>query len=92
MTGVTMTETEVRDAITAECDTLKQRLLDKNRRYGNSALEPIRIFSKLDRVEQLRIRLDDKLSRLRSGQGDDDEDVTFDLLGYIILLRIALRP
>jgi len=31
------------------------------------------------------------LSRLRSGQGDDTEDAELDLIGYLILKRIAKR-
>jgi hypothetical protein len=42
-------------------------LLEKNAKYGNSALEPIRCFSRADPVEQIRVRLDDKLSRLMRG-------------------------
>jgi hypothetical protein len=37
-------------------------LLSKNASYGNSALEPVRIFSKADPVEQLKVRLDDKVA------------------------------
>jgi len=64
-------------------------LLEKNRKYGNSALEPIRIFSKADSIEQIKVRIDDKLNRLLSGQMDEDEDVCLDLIGYLILLMIA---
>ena len=64
-------------------------LLDKNRRYGDSALNPVRIFSKATSSEQILVRLDDKLSRLRSSQLDDDEDVINDLIGYLILLKIS---
>ena len=78
-------------AITEECDGIKKMLLQKNRLYGNSALEPVRVFSKAGAVEQIRVRLDDKLSRLASGRADEDEDVTLDLIGYLVLLRIALR-
>lgn len=66
-------------------------LVAKNRRYGDSALEPIRVFSAADPVEQLRVRLDDKLSRMRSAQSDDDEDVLIDLIGYLFLLVLARR-
>lgn len=62
-------------------------LISKNKQYSNSALDPIRIFSKADRTEQLRIRADDKLSRIRNG--DKSEDAVLDLCGYLILLRIA---
>lgn len=77
--------------IAAECDELKQMLLQKNERYGDSALDPVRVFSRCDAVEQLRVRIDDKLSRLSRGSGKEDEDVVSDLLGYLILLRIATR-
>lgn len=64
-------------------------LIDKNRKYGDSALTPIRIFSKAPADEQIRIRLDDKLKRIANQQSDDDEDAELDTLGYIILLKIA---
>lgn len=66
-------------------------LVEKNRKYGNSALNPVRIFSKADAVEQLKVRIDDKLSRVRSGQNDEDEDVMLDLLGYFVLYQIAMN-
>jgi len=62
-------------------------LISKNKKYGNSALEPKRIFSKASAEEQLLVRIDDKLSRM-SNQ-DEDEDVIEDLLGYLVLLKIA---
>lgn len=77
--------------IAEECYALRDLLISKNRKYGNAALEPVRIFSKAPPHEQILVRLDDKISRLRSGQLDDDEDVIQDLLGYLILLRIARR-
>jgi hypothetical protein len=77
--------------IRQECDDIKALLLEKNRRYGNSALAPLRVFSKADGIEQLRVRIDDKLSRIISGQADDSEDVIVDLIGYLILLRVAIQ-
>ncbi len=64
-------------------------LITKNRKYGDSALSPKRIFSRASVVEQIKVRIDDKLSRLTSGQADEDEDVIMDLLGYLVLLCIA---
>jgi hypothetical protein len=64
-------------------------LLEKNRKYGDSALNPSRIFSKSDNVEQIKVRIDDKLSRLRNSQDDEDEDVVGDLIGYLVLLKVA---
>jgi len=66
-------------------------LLRKNRAYGNSALEPVRVFSKASPIEQILVRLDDKLSRLSRGSGPEMEDVEQDILGYLVLLRIARR-
>lgn len=62
-------------------------LIAKNKQYANSALDPIRVFSKADRTEQLRVRADDKLSRIRNG--DTSEDALIDLVGYIVLMKIA---
>ncbi len=64
-------------------------LIAKNKSYGDSALHPTRIFSKSDNVEQILVRIDDKLSRIKNGQewpGDNDID---DLIGYLVLLKIA---
>lgn len=76
-------------AIRAECDKLCEMLLAKNAAYGNSALEPLRIFSRASTEEQILVRLDDKLSRLARGSGKETEDVVSDILGYLILLRVA---
>jgi len=71
---------------------VKELLLEKNRKYGDSALNPTRVFSKADPVEQLLVRIDDKLNRIKQGAGllANDEDVIMDLIGYLILLKIAL--
>jgi hypothetical protein len=76
-------------AIWQACHSIAQMLIDKNIAYGDSALSPVRIFSKSDPAEQLRVRIDDKLSRLMKGTeyiGDNDID---DLIGYLVLLKIA---
>ena len=73
------------------CEELKEMLLDKNRKYGDSALNPQRIFSRADTIEQINVRIDDKLSRLKSRQADEDEDVENDLLGYLILKKVAMK-
>lgn len=72
------------------CDQIKELLIEKNRKYGDSALQPVRIFSKASTLEQLKVRMDDKLSRLRNAQEDEDEDPTTDLIGYLILYKVAL--
>jgi hypothetical protein len=78
-------------AILDECNRVASLLIEKNRAYGNSALEPVRVFSSSDNIEQLNVRIDDKLSRrMRGGkyQGDNDLD---DLIGYLVLLSIAQK-
>ena len=59
-------------------------LEEKNIKYGNSVGDPLRIFSKASVLEQIRVRIDDKLSRIFRGE-NDDEDTIFDLVGYLIL-------
>lgn len=68
---------------------IAEMLIKKNISYGNSALNPVRIFSKADPKEQLMVRLDDKLSRIKNQEsfpGDNDID---DMIGYLILYKIA---
>lgn len=77
--------------IVEECNAIAEMLCDKNRKYGDSALNPVRVFSRCNALEQINVRLDDKLSRLQSAQGDDTEDAELDLIGYLILKRIAKR-
>ena len=84
------TKQETIDAITLVCDELKDFLLEKNESYGNSALDPIRLFSKADPIEQINVRLDDKLSRILRGN-DYGEDVEWDINGYLILKRVYME-
>jgi hypothetical protein len=79
------------ELIAEECDALRDMLLEKNRKYGNSALEPLRIASRASPEELILVRIDDKLSRLKSAQPDDAEDIWQDLLGYIVLLRVCRK-
>ena len=85
-----MEMTPVQAVIAAKCDEIKALLLEKNRKYGNSALSPIRIFSKANSIEQIFVRIDDKINRIRNRQDDEDEDVFFDLAGYLVLLLVAI--
>jgi hypothetical protein len=62
----------------------------KNMKYGNSAIEPKRIFSKASAEEQILVRLDDKMSRLMESKdnGLAKNDVT-DIIGYLILYCVV---
>jgi hypothetical protein len=69
--------------------SIKELLLEKNEKYGNSALEPLGVFSQLSAKEGLLVRIDDKLKRIKNGSLEkDDEDVINDLIGYLVLLKI----
>ena len=71
-------------------DSIEKMLIEKNRKYGNSALEPLGVFSQLSAKQGLLIRIDDKLKRIKNGSLDkDDEDVVNDLIGYLVLLKIS---
>lgn len=85
----TLTQTQY--AIKEVCAELEKLLLDKNRKYGDSAINPIRCFSQASPMEQIKVRMDDKINRIRNQQGDEDEDVIADLAGYCILYMVARK-
>ena len=74
--------------IRAEADAIVAMLIEKNRAYGDSALNPVRVFSRANVLEQLLVRIDAKLARLARGSAAG-EDVESDLLGYLLILRVA---
>jgi hypothetical protein len=75
--------------VTIVLDEIRDLLIAKNQKYGNSALEPLGVFSQLSAKEGLLIRIDDKLKRIKNGSlQKDDEDVINDLIGYLVLLKI----
>lgn len=73
--------------ITEVCESLKKFLLEKNKRYGNSALEPINVFSKLSAEEGIKLRMDDKVKRIKNSTELRKNDV-IDLTGYLILMCV----
>ena len=75
--------------IWSACHDIAQMLIEKNISYGNSALEPARIFSTADSTEQLKVRIDDKLNRVKNNQGYAGDNDIDDLIGYLILYKIA---
>tara|TARA_R110002012_G_scaffold89973_1_gene220244 strand:- start:204 stop:587 length:384 start_codon:yes stop_codon:yes gene_type:complete len=67
-------------------------LKEKNAAYGNTALNPANIFSKLDSTEAICARLDDKLSRIKNrGIDDKTEDTVDDIIGYLLLLKMSME-
>lgn len=80
---------ETENSITQVILGIEKMLIEKNRAYGDSALEPVRIFSKAQTIEQLYVRIDDKLSRVEGGHEYPGDDTIKDLIGYLVLLLIA---
>jgi len=71
---------------------ITEMLVAKNQKYGNSAIEPLGIFSDLSPEEGLKVRIDDKLKRIKNGSlQKDDEDVINDLIGYLVILKILQK-
>ena len=70
---------------------LQDLLEEKNKAYGDSALNPIRLFSKAGAAKSLCVRIDEKLGRIKNrGVNEDTEDTLMDLMGYLVLLKIAI--
>ena len=84
-----LTEDAVRNLIRDRCEEIKELLLRKNAGYGNSAIQPERIFSDSDPIQQLKVRIDDKLTRVKRRKNSHSRDTRIDLIGYLILLDIA---
>lgn len=68
---------------------IKELLMAKNAAYGDAALNPLRFHSSSSPVEQLNVRMDDKLSRMARG-GKSGEDEPLDYVGYWVLREVAL--
>lgn len=66
-------------------------LKSKNKAYGNTALNPTNIFSKLNATDAICARIDDKLARIKNkGIKDETEDTVDDLIGYLLLLKMSM--
>ena len=72
---------------------LTELLVLKNEQYGDSALNPVGIFANGSAEELIRVRMDDKISRLTMGHDaiEKDEDIFLDLAGYCVLWLVAKR-
>jgi hypothetical protein len=67
-------------------------LIEKNESYGDSALDPANVFANGSAVDNLCARIDDKLMRIKNqGFRGYGEDNVKDLIGYLILLKIAVE-
>ncbi len=61
----------------------------KSRSYGDSVGKPMRVFSKAGVTEGIKVRIDDKLSRVARGKEWPGDDVIVDLVGYLALLAVT---
>ena len=73
------------------CEEVKALLLEKNKSYGDSAMHPINIFSNVTAQEQMNVRIDDKLNRIKRGKEYKGDDTELDLIGYLILKRVERK-
>lgn len=72
-------------------DSMKDLLLYKNQKYGDSAINPKKIFYKGDSTNSILIRLDDKLGRIISNTEEKPRiNDTADIIGYCTLLLISM--
>ena len=76
------------DKIKMVCDSLSEFLCEKNKRYGDSALNPINIFSKSDANTIILSRIDEKILRIKNSDELRKNDIV-DLTGYLILYLIS---
>ena len=83
--------TETQENIIALTGAIRDLLLDKNQKYGDSALQPKRVFYKGDAVNSILIRLDDKIGRIMANTENTPRinDVA-DIIGYCTLLLIGM--
>ena len=87
--GLETTWTKSQERIIEITEGMKDLLLYKNRKYGDSALHPKQIFYKGDAKGSIEIRLDDKLGRVINCEEPRANDVA-DIIGYCTLLLISM--
>lgn len=73
-------------------DSMKDLLLYKNEKYGDSALSPNNVFYKGDSTNSILIRLDDKIGRIKNNPDSLPRmnDVC-DIIGYCTLLLVSMN-
>lgn len=89
------------ELIISACSELVNTLISKNTKYNNVAIDPLHLFGRLSSAQTIKVRIDDKLARLRSyfdalERGDNmsawsDEDTVLDLAGYLILYTVQKK-
>lgn len=81
------TQQKIKDIFSGMTDLL----LYKNEKYGDSAINPKKIFYKGDSANSILIRLDDKIGRVMSNTEEKPRvnDVA-DIIGYCTLLLVSM--
>lgn len=85
--------TETQKQIQQVTENFSEFLIEKNKRYGNSALSPIDVFGNhidsdnASALNNMFVRLDDKLSRIKNSETLRKNDIA-DLVGYLLLLCV----
>lgn len=81
-----------REKIIEIMDSMKDLLLYKNEKYGDSALSPNNVFYKGDSTNSILIRLDDKIGRIKNNPDSLPRmnDVC-DIIGYCTLLLVSMN-
>lgn len=84
--------TESQKKIVEVCDSMKDLLLYKNQKYGDSALNPEPIFYKGNATNSILIRLNDKIGRIKNNTEELPRvnDVC-DVIGYCTLLLVSME-
>lgn len=84
---VSETQQKIKDILSGMTDLL----LYKNKKYGDSAVNPKKIFYKGDSTNSILIRLDDKIGRVMSNTEEKPRvnDVA-DIIGYCTLLLVSM--
>ena len=81
--------TGTQQGITRVFNSMRDVVIEKNRRYGDAALAPKHIFSKLDAGEGIKVRIDDKISRIMNSGGAVRKNDVADLMGYLALFSVS---
>ena len=83
----TPTQQKIKDILSGMTDLL----LYKNKKYGDSAINPKKIFYKGDSTNSILIHLDDKIGRVMSNtEGKPRVNDVADIIGYCTLLRVSM--
>jgi hypothetical protein len=78
----------VLDEVLAE---IRELLLSKNASYGKLCFTAYRHICKGNSIEQIDVRIDDKLNRIKNGHEFHGEDTIKDLIGYLILRLVVTK-